>query len=191
MGNPQQEASLVPIQVLLVQLREMSGHDGVRHFLQFSEVSKQVFQRLIYDILRISACTLYIFSPCNGYLLPKTFIENNNNEKGCDWTCTKCPNVFSAYSVQDLLERIGKDLADIPKGVSMECKKFINDYESLLHPNHFYLTDVKFALSQIIGQEGQGGLPAVSDEDLELKARLCQGLTNLFRILIPGKTVIW
>uniref|UniRef100_V5I9L0 Protein msta n=1 Tax=Anoplophora glabripennis TaxID=217634 RepID=V5I9L0_ANOGL len=127
-------------------------------------------------------------SPCNGYLLPKTFIEKNNNEKGSDWTCTKCTNVFSAYSAQDLLERIGKDLSDMPKGVSQECKNFIKDYESLLHPNHFYLTDVRLALSQIIGQEGQGGLPAVSDEDLELKARLCQGLVNLFKTLIPGET---
>ncbi|KAJ8915049.1 hypothetical protein NQ315_016024 [Exocentrus adspersus] len=127
-------------------------------------------------------------SPCNGYLLPNTFIENNNNEKGCDWACTKCPNIFSAYAVQDLVERIGKDLADMPKGVSKDCKQFMKENEQFLHPNHFYLTDVKFALSQLIGQEKPGGLPGVSDEDLELKARLCQGLVNLFRILIPGES---
>lgn len=103
-----------------------------------------------------------------------------------DWTCTKCGKNLHSYAVQDLIDRIGKDLADLPKGVALECKKFIKDYDVLLHPNHFYLTDVKFALSQMIGQDGPGGLPAVSDEDVETKARLCRGLANLFKTLIPS-----
>ncbi|KAJ8981905.1 hypothetical protein NQ317_007297 [Molorchus minor] len=126
-------------------------------------------------------------SDCKGHLLPQTFIENNN-EKGSDWQCNKCQNVTSAYSVHDLLERIGKDLAEVPKGVSNECKEFIKSYEKFLHRNHFYLTDVKVALSQIIGQEFEDGLPAVSEEDLELKAKLCQGLSDLIKALVPGKT---
>ncbi|KAJ8936161.1 hypothetical protein NQ318_016485, partial [Aromia moschata] len=154
------------------------------------EESEKILQETVHLIfLRkelIRAHTRYI-SDCNGYLLPKTFIENNNNEKGPDWDCNKCEKVVSAYTVQDLLERIGRDLSELPKGVSKDCKEFIETYERYLHRNHYYLTDVKLALSQIIGQEFDGGLPAASDDDLELKARLCQGLANLIKILTPGE----
>ncbi|KAG5899225.1 hypothetical protein JTB14_034482 [Gonioctena quinquepunctata] len=126
-------------------------------------------------------------SDCKGYLLPKTFIDNNTNEKGLDWHCNICKTTLSSYSAQDLIDRIGKDLADMPKGDSRECKSFIRSYGELLHENHYYLTDVKVALSQMIGQE-EGGLPDVSDEDLELKAKINKDLIDLVKVLTPGET---
>lgn len=121
--------------------------------------------------------------------MPKTFLDNSFNEKGLDWYCNKCSIILSSYAVHDLLERIGKDLAEMPKGIPRECKSFIETYEELLHKNHYYLTDVKIALGQQIGQEDEGGIEAVSEEDLELKLKICQKLIKLLKSLVPGKII--
>ncbi|CAH1119383.1 unnamed protein product [Phaedon cochleariae] len=125
-------------------------------------------------------------SSCEGNLLPKSFIDNTTNEKGPDWFCDRCPSVLSSYSVQDILERIGKDLADMPKGSVRECRSFVRTYSELLHKNHYYLTDVKIALSELIGQEDDC-IAEVCDEDVELKARVCRELIDLMERLIPGE----
>ncbi|KAF7283536.1 hypothetical protein GWI33_000340 [Rhynchophorus ferrugineus] len=127
-------------------------------------------------------------SECNGYLLPPTFLINNSNEKPPNWRCSKCCATSTAHHMQDLLDRIGQDLQELPKGESSPAKAFIQTCEKYLHTNHYYLTDVRFALSQLIGHENQRGLPGCSDEDLELKARLCQSLANLLKILAPGES---
>lgn len=75
----------------------------------------------------------------------------------------------------------------MPKGIPKECKSFIDTYEELLHKNHYYLTDVKVALAQQIGQEDDGGITNVLDADLELKVKLCRNLINLLKTLVPGK----
>lgn len=128
-------------------------------------------------------------SNCKGYLLPKTFIDNTTNDKGSDWYCSKCSSKLSPYSVQDLLDRIGKDLSEMPKDNIREYKNFIESYEELLHPNHFYLTDVKITLLNVIGEE-ENGLRDVSEEDLQLKFKICQNLCGLLKQLIPGETKI-
>nr|XP_023028068.1 protein msta-like [Leptinotarsa decemlineata] len=125
-------------------------------------------------------------SGCEGFLLPKTFIDNSTNDKGLDWNCNMCSIVLSSYSAQDLLERIGKDLAEMPKGDERECRSFIRSYEELLHPNHYYLTDVKLALAQMIGQQDEG-LPAVPDEDLQQKVTITRSLLKLLDTLAPGE----
>lgn len=75
----------------------------------------------------------------------------------------------------------------MPKGLPKECKSFIETYEELLHKNHYYLTDIKIALFQQIGQQDEGGVADVSEEDLELKIKVCQSLINLLKSLVPGK----
>lgn len=94
--------------------------------------------------------------------------------------------------MQDLLERIGKDLAEMPKGIPKECKNFIETYEELLHKHHYYLTDVKVALAQQIGQqyEYEEGIATVADDDLALKVNLCQNLVKLLKSLVPGENKI-
>lgn len=75
----------------------------------------------------------------------------------------------------------------MPKGDIRECKSFINTYEELLHPNHFYLIDVKLALLQLIGNVNDvNELKEIDDEDLELNLKLCQNLVALVRNLVPG-----
>lgn len=87
-----------------------------------------------------------------------------------------------------MLEKIGIDISEMKKNDIKACKSFIADNATVLHENHFYNTDIKLALAQIIGQE-IGGLPAVDDELLKEKITLCKKLNDLFCLLIPGEIV--
>ncbi|CAG9864920.1 unnamed protein product [Phyllotreta striolata] len=125
-------------------------------------------------------------SNCKGFLLPKTFLDNHTNENERDWHCTRCPSSISWYSVQDLLDRIGTDLSEMPKGDPAECKSFLKTYEELLHPNHYYLTDVKLALLQMLGNDDDE-MKELDEDDLQLKLKLCQNLVGLVKNLAPGE----
>lgn len=87
------------------------------------------------------------------------------------------------------MNRIGEDLQAMEKGNSSACKLFLEYYGKLLTPNHFYIIDVKLALSQIIGQESKNGLQQVTDNDLNLKIKLCRQINELVEMLAPGKIV--
>lgn len=127
------------------------------------------------------------FSRCKGYMLPETFLTDSYDAQ---WKCNKCKVETSALTVNNLLEETGRKLQAIEKGNSRACKVFISEAESKLHPNQYYITDVKLALAQLIGQEMEGGLPKVSDEDLELKATICKKLEEMVAILSPGKLIV-
>ncbi|KOB69071.1 Sanna, partial [Operophtera brumata] len=47
------------------------------------------------------------------------------------------------------------------------------------------MTDVSLALAQMIGQDSEQGLAAVSDDRLLLKTQLCSKLADLIKILAP------
>jgi hypothetical protein len=89
---------------------------------------------------------------------------------------------MSSYSVHDILERIGRDLYDLDKTDIEACKSFLTTYESYLPNNHFYCTDVKYVLSQLMGQ-----VDALTDDDLELKLQYCTSLENLLKIVAPAE----
>lgn len=125
-----------------------------------------------------------IFRSCKGFLLPETFL--NDSDIDSQWKCTKCQSTRPSYAIHGVLEEIGRKLEGMEKGSSKACKEFITASEEKLHPNHYYITDVKVALAQLIGQELEGGLPAISDEDLEMKARICKKLNDLIETLAPG-----
>lgn len=73
------------------------------------------------------------------------------------------------------------------KGSSKACKEFISKVEEQLPKNHYYIVDVKMALSQLIGTETDGGLPAVPDEDLDLKILCCKQVLDLVEKLCPAE----
>lgn len=69
------------------------------------------------------------------------------------------------------------------------CIKFIEHYSKFLSPNHFYITDVKIALSQIIGA-GVNGIQRVSDDRLKLKVKICNELINVIEKIAPNEARI-
>lgn len=86
-----------------------------------------------------------------------------------------------------ILERAGVALSRMQKGDPEACKRFLEEYAPELHPNHYYLTDVRIALAQLHGQTGDTGLPGVSDRDLSEKLSLCRQVLTLINALVPGK----
>lgn len=64
--------------------------------------------------------------------------------------------------------------------------RFISHCSSYLHSSHYYMTDVSLALAQMIGQDSEQGLAAVSEDRLLLKTQLCRKLADLIEILAPG-----
>lgn len=126
-------------------------------------------------------------------MLPSTFITTTtpmSNEKLPDYTCGKCQQATSWELIEKQLEEIGIELTQMKKNDVEICKNFITKWSKVLHDNHYYLTDVKMALVQLIGQQ-DGGLPACSDEILSEKISLCKKLDELLRKLVPGNIFIY
>lgn len=69
------------------------------------------------------------------------------------------------------------------------CIKFIEHYSKWLSPNHFYITDIKVALSQIIGA-GVNGIQKISNDRLSLKCKLCRQLIELIEKIAPNEARI-
>lgn len=86
-----------------------------------------------------------------------------------------------------VLERVGVALNGMQKGDPEACQRFLRQYTPQLHPNHYYLTDVRIALAQLLGQNCDVGLQGVSDDDLTEKISLCRQVLALVNTLVPGK----
>lgn len=103
--------------------------------------------------------------------------------------CTNCSNALRYENVNKFLDHAGRDLAAMEKENERNCIKYIEHYSKWLSPNHFYITDVKIALSQIIGA-GVNGIQRVSDDRLMLKAKTCKELIDLIEKVAPNEARI-
>lgn len=70
------------------------------------------------------------------------------------------------------------------------CIRYIEHYSKLLSPNHFYITDVKISLAQIIGASGVNGIQRITNERLMLKAKTCKELIDLIEQIAPNEARI-
>ncbi|XP_033224422.1 SET domain-containing protein SmydA-8-like isoform X2 [Belonocnema kinseyi] len=120
---------------------------------------------------------------CNGSMLPKTFILHN--EERPDYICHTCNSSISWRMVEQITDKIGVDLSQMRKGDVQACKTFIHQHAKTLHENHFYMTDVKLALSQLIGQQEK--LSTIDIEMLSEKILLCKKLDELLRTIAPAE----
>lgn len=116
-------------------------------------------------------------------MLPKTFLEEIESE----WRCNICRHIAASNVIQDLLNSFGKALQQIDKDSSKACKEFITKAEEKLPKNHYYIVDVKMALSQLLGTEVEPGLPALTEEELELKITICKQMLELTEKLCPAE----
>ncbi|XP_014209828.1 protein msta-like [Copidosoma floridanum] len=121
-------------------------------------------------------------SDCGGYMLPPTFLT----PEVPDYECDKCGDSVSSNEVDEELERMGRDLAGMRKNDPETCRAFARRHGSALHANHFYMTDVKLALAQLIGQQ-VGGLPTLPDETVSEKILLCKNIDELLRVIVPSE----
>lgn len=103
--------------------------------------------------------------------------------------CTNCANIAKYETVNKFLEHAGRDFAAMEKENEANCIKFIEHYSKWLSPNHFFITDVKISLAQIIGA-GVNGIQRVSDDRLMLKAKTCKELIDLIEKVAPNEARI-
>lgn len=125
--------------------------------------------------------------PCQGYLLPENSLLEEFDTESVSWQCNRCSASHPSSRVFVILERAGVALSRMQKGDPEACRRFLEEYGPELHPNHYYVTDVKIALAQLHGQTGDRGLPGVSDHDLIEKISLCRQVLALINALVPGE----
>ena len=78
----------------------------------------------------------------------------------------------------------------LERAVPEACQSFVKKHSQNLHPNHYYLMDVKLALSQMIGggqQEGQHGQLDMHEKDIVQQQKLCMEILNVANKISPGK----
>lgn len=79
-----------------------------------------------------------------GILLPIKPLK-----KETDWICNKCSDRKSDAFVANLLSLPSHDWVRLNRHSIPDCLGFIQKHSGMLHPNHFFLIDVKFALCHI------------------------------------------
>lgn len=87
------------------------------------------------------------------------------------------------------LDHAGRDWAAMDKENESNCIRYIEHYSKWLSFNHYYITDVKISLAQIIGA-GVNGIQRVSDDRLMLKAKTCKELIDLIEKVAPNEARI-
>lgn len=116
-------------------------------------------------------------------MVPTTFL-NAKDDPNMKWHCLNCNYELYEHSIQNMLEKIGQQLNSMHKGDIETCRQFIKTNEKYLTQNHYYLTDVKLALINLLGQIDKN---RISNEDLEEKIKLGQEILEIILKVCPGK----
>jgi len=104
-----------------------------------------------------------------------------------DWVCNQCSQgKQSSTYVMTLIESIGKELIALKRGSVVDCEKFLQKHSTVLHPHHFYLTDVKMALCQMLGHIEEQNLLDMTDAELSKKEALALELIKIADVISPG-----
>ena len=118
----------------------------------------------------------------HGYLVPKEPLEHSSH-----WECTGCKKTEPSTYVNAVIRSIGEELTRLERGNPEACQSFVKKHSQNLHPNHYYLMDVKLALSQMIGGQGGGGeLHDLHEKDIVQKQKLCMEILNVANKISPG-----
>ena len=112
-----------------------------------------------------------------GSLLPKNPLDDKTI-----WVCSVCDVEENPEYVEAVTRSIGEELIKLEKSNVSSCKSFLKKHSQNLHPNHYYLMDVKLALCQMLAYKEYN----TSDKDLVLKQKLCSDLMNVINIISPG-----
>jgi len=106
-----------------------------------------------------------------------------------DWTCVCCNATQTSKFVSAVTQSIGEELVSLEKGSIEACQSFIRKHSQNLHPNHYYLMDIKLALCQMIGQSaaGQGHeIFNLTEKELLYKQKIGMELLEVANIISPG-----
>ena len=131
-----------------------------------------------FSSLRCPACSI----DRHGYLTSLDPFDTSSS-----WGCTVCKKTEPANYVSAVIRSIGEELVRLERGNPEACQSFVIKHSQNLHPNHYYLMDVKLALSQMIGGQGGGELHDLQEKDIVQKQKLCMEILNVANKISPGE----
>lgn len=111
----------------------------------------------------------------DGYMLPKNPLDSKS-----EWICEKCGAKLVSEIVMSILKAIGEEIITLKNNVEASFN-FLRKHYQNLHPNHYFLTEVKLVLCQIIGKS------KTSEKELLKKQEFCLDLLNIVDKISPGK----
>ena len=111
-------------------------------------------------------------------------------DPGTSWECNSCKKTEPANYVNAVIRSIGEEIVRLERGSPEACQSFVRKHSQNLHPNHYYLMDVKLALCQMIGGQGSGiDLHDLHEKDIVQKQKLCMEILNVANKISPGTNV--
>jgi len=134
----------------------------------------------MFSSIRCPQCT----AEQGGYLVS----QDLTNPKS-DWSCVVCTKTQAHSFVDAVSMSIGEEMVVMEKGNIDACQAFIKKHSQNLHPNHYYLQDIKLALCQMIGQSanGQGHeIFNLSEKELVYKQKIALELLEVANRISPG-----
>ena len=113
-------------------------------------------------------------------------------DPGTSWECNSCKKTEPANYVNAVIRSIGEEIVRLERGSPEACQSFVRKHSQNLHPNHYYLMDVKLALCQMIGGQGSGiDLHDLHEKDIVQKQKLCMEILNVANKISPGMCCVW
>lgn len=126
-----------------------------------------------------------------GFLLPPpplSDVAGLNDEEEDDWVCGSCGAVRSAASIGELIDDIGKELVHLKRGSIEACEDFLAKHQTVLHPHHFYMLEVKLAMCQMVGHIKDQTLLELPEDVVSMKETMCLDLLKIVDCIAPGMT---
>lgn len=121
---------------------------------------------------------------CNGIVLLTDPLLNKT-----DWQCDRCDVRIDREQVDVMLSHIEQEVDDVLAGQSpptvRQLEALIAKLSTLLHPSHYHLFALEYALLQGYGHESSDGLRQLSDDELMAKVVIGKHLMATLDILDP------
>ncbi|XP_055627614.1 SET domain-containing protein SmydA-8 [Toxorhynchites rutilus septentrionalis] len=127
-------------------------------------------------------CSTLKCSSCpNGLVLPTDPLDQN-----AEWKCKTCTYTVSAKNVNQLLDKLFKEVDAIDGNSVQLYEEFIEKYRNVLHENHYLFLSAKHSLCQLYGKIEGYLLPEMTLEQVKHKETLCRDLLTLVDKYEPG-----
>jgi len=114
-------------------------------------------------------------------MLPSDPLDMNS-----DWVCEKTGAKRPAEEVKEEMARIGVELQMLTAKSSIdEAEQFIEEYSSLLHPNHYHMVAIKHQLMQMYGRTEGYLIQDMDEAQLKRKEDLCREHLEVLKTIDP------
>lgn len=97
-------------------------------------------------------------------------------DEHAEWVCNKCFDRNSPNSIGQVFDGAADEWKALNRQSIPEMEGYLNKFAKVLHPNFFFMTDVKIALCSLY---------SLLEPDNETESSYPKGITSIFRFLKP------